>query len=186
MPFPIRNAVHLCLIAVMVFQPMAAALGAAACASVVGIESPSAMVCPGCKCCEVKSSGERCGCCSPQSLAGETHSCCSLKSEGSQQDDLFGEISDLVPEPPRVEEAPLSEHPVSVSVCMCGQPTQPILPPPSRVPLLQLRNLALVANLGHVGLGAEAGLRAEGPSWRMPMTDLCLHFSQRLFCVWRL
>ncbi|MCM2369971.1 hypothetical protein [Aporhodopirellula aestuarii] len=164
----IRIAVNLCLIAVMVIQPMAIAVAQTPCAQASCFQEDT--VCHACKCCEVKTAGQLCGCCrgKVETTEDTSHSCC-RKSKS--------------PEPEVVEDA--GTTPV-LRVCTCGIRSEPVAPAPIRVPVPQVRDLEVVAYLDHVGLDESELNRPYDVTSRLPIGDLAPHFSQRFLCVWRI
>ncbi len=178
----IRTAVNLCLIAAIVIQPMAFVAGQGACAQRQCCEAQT--VCHACNCCEVKTDGDLCGCCSGNEE--DAGSCCTKISERPKHDELFGEISDVVPEPPKSEDEDLVQDRVALSSCMCGIRSEPIAPAPHRVPVPQVRELVVIAYLDHVASDAGLSIRPDQLSSRLPLGDHSPHFSQRFLCIWRI
>ena len=181
----IRIAVNLCLIAAMVIQPMAlvAAQGTCAQGGSNGSCCQAKTVCHGCKSCEVETDGDLCGCCS--GADDDAGSCCTKKKAVEPNtDELFGEISDIVPEPPADQE--LVEGKIALSSCMCGIRSEPIAPAPHRVPVPQVRELVVIAYLDHIASDAGLSVRPDRLASRLPIGDLSPHFSQRFLCIWRI
>lgn len=176
----IRIAVNLCLIAAMVIQPMAFVAAQGKCAQGQCCEAKT--VCHACKSCEVKTDGDLCGCCSGGD--DDAGSCCTKKKANPKTDDLFDEISDIVPESPA--DQALSEGQTALSSCMCGIRSEPIAPAPQRVPVPQVRELVMIAYLDHVASDAGLPIRPDRLASRMPIGDLSPHFSQRFLCIWRI
>ncbi|QDT05156.1 hypothetical protein K227x_35550 [Rubripirellula lacrimiformis] len=178
----IRTAVNLCLIAAIVIQPMTLVAAQGTCAQGQCCEAKT--VCHACKCCEVKTDGALCGCCSGNEE--DAGSCCTNKREQSKHDDLFGEISDVVPEPPKPDDEDLVQDRVALSSCMCGIRSEPIAPAPHRVPVPQVRELVVIAYLDHVASDAGLSIRPDQLVSRLPLGDHSPHFSQRFLCIWRI
>ena len=178
----IRAAVNLCLIAAMVIQPMAFVAARGTCAQGRCCEGQT--VCHTCKCCEVKTDGDLCGCCSGNEE--DAGSCCTKESERPKHDELFGEISDVVPEPPKSVDEELVQDQVALSSCMCGIRSEPFAPAPRRVPGPQVRELIVIAYLDHVTSDAGLSIRPVQLISRLPIGDNSPHFSQRFLCIWRI
>jgi len=179
----IRTAVNLCLIAAIVIQPMAIVAARGTCAQ----GSRNGFCCQAntaFKSCEVKTEGELCGCCSGgEEKAG---SCCTKKAGKPKVDELFGEISDIVPEPPKPAGQVATPEGVSWSSCMCGVHSEPVAPTPHRVPVSQARDLVVIAYLDHVGSDAGLSVRPSRVDSRLPIGKLSPHFSQRFLSIWRI
>jgi len=182
----IRTAVNLCLIAAIVIQPMAIITARGACAQDLqnGSYSDANTVCTGCRCCEVDHDGDLCGCCSR--IEPGSDGCCTTMASKPKVDELFGEISDVVPEPPRSGDEKLVQDQVALSSCMCGIRSEPLAPAPHRVPVPQVRELVVIAYLDHVASEAGLSLRPDQLMSRLPIGDHSPHFSQRFLCIWRI
>ena len=182
----IRIAVNLCLIAAMVIQPMAivAAQGTCAQGALDGSCCVAETVCTACKCCEVETGGDLCGCCSGSE--DDAGGCCTKMAGKPKADELFGEISDLVPEPPQSDEELVTQKTALISACMCGVHSEPLAPIPHRVPVSQTRDLVVIAYLDHVGTEAGHSVRRDAVTSRLPCGNLSPHFSQRFLCIWRI
>ncbi|KAA1258245.1 hypothetical protein LF1_07610 [Rubripirellula obstinata] len=182
----IRTAVNLCLIAVMVIQPMAfvAARGTCAQGGSNGSCCQAKTVCHGCKSCEVETDGDLCGCCSGGK--NDAGSCCTKNADAKpKHDDLFGEISDVVPEPPSAD-GQSADGESALSSCMCGVHSVPFAPVPNRAAVPQVRDLVVIAYLDHVATDAGKTIRPKALKSRLPIGDLSPHFSQRFLCIWRI
>ncbi len=180
----IRTAVNLCLIAAMVIQPMVLASAHASCAQggSGGACCQGKTVCHSCKCCKVKLDGDLCGCCSgTEDGAGDG---CTKKGK-TERDDLFGEIADVVPEPPGAV-AERAEGKASISSCMCGIRSEPIAPAPHRGPVPQGRELVVIAYLDQVASETGMSVRPNDMSSQLPIGDHSPHFAQRFLCIWRI
>jgi len=178
----IRTAVNLCLIAAMVIQPMALMAAHGTCAQ--GQCCQAETVCHSCKCCEVETDGDLCGCCS----VADDHAggCCTAKAKAkSKPDDLFGEISHAVPEPPGASDQS-GEGEASFSSCMCGVHSVPFAPAPNRAAVPHVRDLVVIAYLDHVATDAGKMIRPKALTSHLPIGDLSPHFSQRFLCIWRI
>ena len=182
----IRTAVNLCLIAAIVIQPMAivAAQGTCAQSSRNGSCCEAKTVCIACKCCEVENDGELCGCCSGSKDAAG--GCCTKLAGKPKIDELFGEISDVVPEPPKSEDESLTQKAVALSSCMCGVHSEPVAPLPARVPAPQSRSFVVIAYLDHVASDTGLAARSNAATSHSPIGDRSPHFSQRFLCIWRI
>ena len=198
----IRILVSLCLIAGLIGQPMAvgAARGQCNVAGEAVNGSPSAGAphqCDGCGHCEVLSPEELCGCCSVGQSDAERPSCCGNASPDERKhsgtDPIFGELSELVPEPGTPESnanAPglksRTAAPVLASVCMCSMQPQPGTPMCPRAPVSEgadAQPLALGCTPSpHADRNAMTGLRHR---FEDAAATLLLDY-QCHFCVWRL
>ncbi len=141
-------------------------------------------VCHACRCCEVNADGDLCGCCSGEE--GDAGSCCTKNREQSKPDELFGELSDVVPEPPKSDEEKLVSDQVALSSCMCGIRSEPLAPAPHRVPVPQVREFVVIAYLDHIASEAGLSIRPYQLMSRLAIGDHSPHFSQRLLCIWRI
>lgn len=178
----IRTTVNLCLIAAMAIQPMvfAAARGACDAGFASGACCQAQWVCTQCKCCDVKSDGELCGCCRVAEV--DAGSCCASDSAEPQ----VGKGSDVVSTPtPRAGESLIKEA-VVVSSCKCGMRSEPVAPLPQRTAVPQLRSLVVIAYLDHVASNVGLSVQPTPVSSRLPLGDLSPHFSQRFLCIWRI
>ncbi len=178
----IHVAVNFCLIAATVIQPMAIVAAQGACAQ--GQCCQAQTVCQVCKRCEVNADGDLCGCCSGNK--GDAGACCSRKAERPKHDEWFGEISDLVPEPPRTDDQEWVQDQVALTSCMCGIRSEPIAPAPQRIPVKQVRNLVFIAYSDRVESNASLSVCPDGLTSRLPHGNQLPHFSQRILCVWRI
>ena len=178
----IRIAVNLCLIAAIVIQPMALVAAQGNCAQGPCCEAKT--VCQACKSCEVKADGDLCGCCS--GADDDAGSCCTKNADAKpKHDDLFGEISDVVPKPPSADDQ-TADGEAALSSCMCGVHSVPFAPAPNRAALPQVRDLVVIAYLDHVATDAGKTIRPKTLASRLPIGDLSPHFSQRFLCIWRI
>jgi hypothetical protein len=182
----------------MVIQPMAivAAQGTCAQGSRIGVCCEAKTVCTACKSCEVKTEGKLCGCCSDGE--DDAGGCCTKKDANPQLDEVFGEISDIVPEPSVAAVAKTFDtsesdetlgefrYQVSLSSCMCGVHSEPLAPTPHRVPVSEARDLVVIAYLDHVGSDAGLSVRPSRVDSRLPIGRRSPHFSQRFLCIWRI
>lgn len=187
----IRIAVNLCLVAVIVIQPIVsvAAHGTCAQGTCLGPCPPATTVCSGCKCCEVQSRSNLCGCCSGSEK--KTGNCCSAKS-GEQNaakpkvHELFGEISEVVPEPPSAGAEGRPDEAAQLSSCTCGVQSAPLGQLPNRVPMPNARNFVVLSYLSPVVSDVGLLVRPDAVTSRLPIGDFSPHFSQRFLCVWRI
>lgn len=180
----IRTAVNLCLIAAIVIQPMAIVTAQGTCAQGARITAccEAKTVCTACKNCEVETDGDFCGCCS----GGEDNaaSCCTKMAGKPKVDELFGVISDVVPEPPKSDNESLTQE--TISSCMCGVHSEPVAPLPQRVPAPQVRSFVVIAYLDHAATDTGLAVRSNPATSRLPIGELSPHFSQRFLCIWRI
>ncbi|MCR9206873.1 MULTISPECIES: hypothetical protein [Rhodopirellula] len=185
--FPlIRTAVNLCLIAAMVIQPMAFAAARGTCAQggADGTCCQGETVCHACNNCEVDADGELCGCCSGASA--DISSCCRKMAKATpERDDLFGEISDVVPAPSSVDNRTVDGD-AALSSCMCGVHSVPFAPSPNRGAVPQNRDLVVIAYLDHIVTQIGMTIRPKVFSSRLPTDDHSPHFAQRFLCIWRI
>lgn len=166
----------------MVIQPMALVAAQGTCAQ--GQCCQSKTICHACKCCEVKTDSDLCGCCRGNEKGAG--SCCTKNSERSRHDELFGEISDVVPVPPKSDDEEAIQEQVVLPLCMCSIRSEPMAPAPHRVPVPQVRDLVVIAYVDHVTSDAGLSIRPDQLSLRLPIGDHSRHFSQRFLCIWRI
>lgn len=182
----IHTVVNLCLIPALVIQPIAimAARGTCAesCRSVACFKAT--MVCTGCNRCEVQSAGDMCGCCSGNE--DEAEGCCTTKAGKPMFDELFGEISDVVPEPPTTEFELSSQEATELSSCSCGVHSQPFGPVPCRGAVPHARNIAAIVYLDPIASDVGLAVRPDRLTARLPIGDFSPRFSQRFLCIWRI
>jgi hypothetical protein len=170
----------------MAIQPLAivAAQGRCAQGSRNGSCCDAKTVCTTCKCCDVEKDGDLCGCCSGSE--DDTGGCCTKMAGKPKVDELFGEISDVVPEPPKSIDGALTQEAAALPSCLCGVHSEPVAPLPHRVPVPQSRSFVVIASLDHVASDTSLAVRSKPATSRLPIGDLSPHFSQRFLCIWRI
>ncbi len=169
----IRAAVKLCLIAVMVTQPMMVFAAQADCApSCSQVTNPAV------------------GCCCGDSLTNALpRSGCRVSQEGSPRC-----CSDKAAEPASKHQADRSsaadsqglDKRIATASCNCGLHSEPVAPAPSRSPLPQPRDLIAIAYLDASSDVLGLGLRPMHLDALRPIGARATHFSQQFLCIWRL
>lgn len=194
----IHTVVRLCLVIAVVVQPIAISAAPARCSASRVSQGSADQRCNGCGHCKVTSDEELCGCCSGGQSDEAVQGCCGAQASKSevasrQADPVFGELSELVPEPYAEAEhskavAAVGQRDVSVvtSLCMCGVHSQPATPVVPRAPLgedVEARPLALDGIVLGASVSSVSRSRFyESPDARMLFTLDAL----RHLCVWRL
>ena len=191
----VRALVSLCLITVIVVQPIADVTAKASCGTSDTGRNAGGMhaeVCHQCGHCEVET-GELCGCCCGDAK-DRKGGCCAKKSDTSeiatnvqhQTHSLLSEISSVVPEPSPAKSKQSVEKRAVLTKCLCGFRSEPIAPGPARVPVAETRDLVVIAFLDATLPPQQARLRltdaASSRSFRGPSP----RYSQRSLCIWRL
>jgi len=170
----------------MVIQPMAIVAAQGTCAQ--GSRNGSCCIgktaCTGCKCGRVKSDGDLRGCCGGRE--GHAEGCRTKMGDEAKVDEPLGEISDVTPEPPNSDDQSVGQKTALISSCLCGVHSEPLAPSSHRVPVSQTRDLVVIAYLDHVATDASFLILPEAITSRLPQGNLSPHFSQRLFCIWRI
>ena len=174
----IRNAVNLCLIAAIAFQPGAFAMVGGACGSfgtgVSLIGNGNAVV--GCQCAAV---GRACKCGrsttsemravaeqgNTKRAVGAARGCCASRLSG-----------------PSIEAGPTDN---GVSACMCGLRSEPLAPGTEPLPQSSARSLTLIPCKLEV---AYVDDRLDDVSLRenqaSPRAKLVPHYTQQFLCIW--
>jgi len=166
----IRIAIHLCLIAALVVQPMAIVFARGTCPQGQCCQGPS--ICQPCECCEATSETVRCCCCSGHNEP--TGGCCAEDTDSS------------TPEPITSIEKTDRGGQFAFSRCLCGLHSEPIAPAPQRVPVPEVRDLVVIAYLDHVGSNVGLSIRPDHVNASLPIGDHSPGFTQRFLCIWRI
>ncbi len=189
--FPLtRIALNLLLIVALAIQPVAVCAVTADC-SVRYSESDTVM-CPGCDCCEVEEVNDRCCCCSGTAEAAEKRaarpSCCGHDESPDLSDlDVFGSPRADLETPESVCELSDSDELETTlqSHCFCEQNSQPLSDSSPTRPVNESRASLAIGFDGLIGDDSDSRLSL---SIAREGTDVPVlaHFSQIVFCVWRL
>ena len=186
--FPLtRIALNLSLIVALALQPMATYGTMAGCWA--KCSASDALMCPGCGCCEVQDRNDRCCCCRDTDNAAEKEaakpSCCSHdESSDSDVSDAPSADSQKHQHVCELSDSKASELGVR-SVCACEQNPQPLSESSPTSPVKESRTSQ---GVGYVGMkGSENGgwLSLSTVRDRTDVSALA-HFSQIVFCIWRL
>ncbi|TWT35346.1 hypothetical protein KOR34_02370 [Posidoniimonas corsicana] len=174
-----RAAVTLCVIGAFIVSSAGRAGILGTERSACGEHAASNATCPGCGCCEVALSGDRCGCCSQpaprrdERLEAPEAGCCS--------DDMAVEAhGDAVAEAPEDS----SEH---LTICMCGEaPALPTAPPAEgRLASEQLVRTLIVGCPSAIELDVDPLPIVAQPRGSTP-PSLSHGDAQRCLSVWRI
>ena len=192
--FPLTHiAVNLSLIVAMAIQPVAACM--------VSVDRSAScserdnFMCPGCGCCEVEQADDRCGCCAqaPDELGtandaeqeASEPSCCSHdESANTESSNVSSDEFDTTAAASKRSEPAESESGVR-SVCCCMQSSQPLSDSSPRRPVSENRTSLVVGYVGAVGADADEQ-QLRPPACNATDIRALPHFSQILFCIWRL
>ena len=177
---PIRAAVNLSLMIMLMIQPVVACAAGSGCSA----ESVASLTCSACGNCKATGPQSRCACCCggeqpTQFRSGADASCCS--HQPATRNELQAKRS--------AEKSTQAENAIGTSVfrsiCLCRLAPQPLNAPTQSPPETEARYvspLGLLYSASHE-TDVPGSLPAEPPRGYGPARG---HFSQVVLCVWRL
>lgn len=170
----IRTVVNLSLIIVMTIQAaMALALTNECSANDYGASRASSFTCEGCRCCEVPSPEEKCGCCGSGEPAIGENSCCmgDTESDAARSDSAMSDTS---------VEAEVT------STCGCGVKNPPLGDSGHARPSISTREFVAIRHSDLADLFGAPAFRTCPSSVRGEDFLRPAHFSQIQLGIWRL